>query len=176
MVKPIDYYLDVECECNDENPNWRKTMPKNTSKPLVAYERAKWTKAVDAMIEAGASCIAEVPGPNKSEIRFYCLRGGHVRIVQTYHGGVDGFEIYKPVTTSNKISDTVAAALDTSGAIADAAPAMLTLLRSIVGSKIGRGCIDGKVVMETLLPDQFHDAALSIIAKVDATTIRDAFQ
>jgi len=162
---------------NPTTPQKETAMPRQetNAEPKMAARKpatCAWERAREAMIAADANCIAEVPGPNDSELRFYALQDGHLRIVQTYHGkhGASGFEIYKPVTTDNTVQGTILAALDTSNTLSDAAPAMLALLQAICGSTIAHGCIDGKPVPEPILPKQFQDAALAIIAKVSRAT------
>lgn len=73
--------------------------------------RPRWAKALDTLLDAGCYTLAEVPGPNKSEIRFMCRPDGRLIVFQTFHAGSGGFEIYRPVGDSNKVEETIKAAL-----------------------------------------------------------------
>src|ERR1039458_8199297 len=78
-----------------------------------ASNRPRWEIAREAILDAGGQCLAEVTGPNNSELRFYSLPPrGELRILQTFHGAQGGdFQIYKPVCDSSLVKDTIEAAI-----------------------------------------------------------------
>jgi hypothetical protein len=57
----------------------------------------------------GACPLANVPGPNGSELQFYAL-AGRTLIVQMFADG-NGWEIYVPPTRDNSVAATLEAAL-----------------------------------------------------------------
>jgi hypothetical protein len=75
------------------------------------YSGTRWEHALERLLDAGCRVIAEVPGPNDSEIRFMARLDGKVIILQTFHGVRDGFEVYVPASDSPLIADTLKAAL-----------------------------------------------------------------
>lgn len=77
------------------------------------HKQRRWEKALDAFHAAGAQCLAEVGGPNKSELRFFSVPPrGELRILQTFHAdGEDRFEVFRPASDSNSIEATLRAAL-----------------------------------------------------------------
>lgn len=57
------------------------------------------------LAELGAKGVADISGPNNSDMSFYVLPNGSTFILHWYADD-NGFEMYRPMSTSNRVEDT----------------------------------------------------------------------
>lgn len=68
-------------------------------------------KAIQAIADAGGRLLSDARGPENSKMYWYGMPSGRVLLLQEYPDG-NGFEIYSPVSNTNKVDDTINAAIN----------------------------------------------------------------